>query len=230
MQNTQKLYNKLPLLLEDLDILILKPATHSSEQDQLVNKQFERSFQVRQEAVKAWLVFLKINHSDYRSIEINLSALRKLPENTSVQNVIHSQSDKELNITSVEETEQPQAEREKVDFKQVQNHSSFISNLHFAQSQIDMLKADLTVANHLSMPSFQQTPLSEWNSDNYILRMIFPTLYPYKTGDFQQARQRTVKMSDYFQHFMKYKDYRFAQHSRFRYVAFNILMRSRVKT
>ena len=40
MQNTQKLYNKLPLLLEDLDILILKPATHSSEQDQLVNKQF----------------------------------------------------------------------------------------------------------------------------------------------------------------------------------------------
>ena len=64
-------------------------------------------------------MFLKINYSDYRLIEIDLSALRKLPENASVQNVIHSQSDKELNITSVEETEQSQAEREKVDFEQV---------------------------------------------------------------------------------------------------------------
>ena len=60
--------------------------------------------------------------------------------------------------------------------------------------------------------------------------MIFPTLYSYETGDFQQARQRTVKMSNYFQHLMKYKDHCFTQHSRFRYVAFNMLMRSRVKT
>ncbi|KAF1962381.1 hypothetical protein CC80DRAFT_400118, partial [Byssothecium circinans] len=53
----------------------------------------------------------------------------------------------------------------------------------------------------------------------------FPTLYLNGIGDYMQPRMWEVVYADYVQHMISYKDGRFAYHSRFRFAAFNTLLR-----
>lgn len=76
------------------------------------------------------------------------------------------------------------------------------------------------------MPKFHTMPLDEFNSSYPLLSRAFPSLYPCGEADFvEPLRQRKVNFDDYIDHMMKYQDGRFAQHPRFRYVAYNMLMR-----
>jgi ATP-dependent DNA helicase PIF1 len=62
------------------------------------------------------------------------------------------------------------------------------------------------------------------------MTMAFPTLFPDGAGDFHQARLRKVELGQYFQHLLRFRGGRFAQHRRFPWFAFNTLQRARSRS
>jgi hypothetical protein len=100
--------------------------------------------------------------------------------------------------------------------------SSVVPDLLVDRSERELLKRQ-----HLEMPSFRQTPIDE-NSGQALYTMALPTLFPLGRADFSIPRLRTVSLSDWAQHLMRYKDGRFESHPRFRYMVFNQIMRQRV--
>ncbi|CAA9956395.1 Helitron helicase domain protein [Pyrenophora teres f. maculata] len=80
----------------------------------------------------------------------------------------------------------------------------------------------------MSLPTLNQTPISEYQRTQARLSLAFPGLFPYGRAEYITPRPREVKFTDYVRHLMLYKDMRFAQHPRFRYVAFNTIMRHQI--
>jgi ATP-dependent DNA helicase PIF1 len=85
MQNTVRFFDTLPLLLEEMDIVLLYPKKSSLEDPQY-KRQFREEFKVRRSAILQWLVYLKEHHPDYRDINISGSRLDALPTD---EDVIH---------------------------------------------------------------------------------------------------------------------------------------------
>jgi ATP-dependent DNA helicase PIF1 len=80
----------------------------------------------------------------------------------------------------------------------------------------------------MSMPTPQQTPISEYQSTQATLSLAFPGLYPNGRAEYLTPRPREVKYTNYVRRMLLYRDIRFAQHPRFRYVAFNTIMRHQI--
>lgn len=76
------------------------------------------------------------------------------------------------------------------------------------------------------MPSFHRPSISEFNCTQPLLSWAFPTLLPHGEAEYTLSRERTVPFPGYIKHLLKFHDGRFARHPRFRYVVFNIMMRS----
>jgi hypothetical protein len=79
LTNTPKIYNRLPLLPEDLDVIIVRP--YYLNKDPRMRRQFRADTKVRKHVIKAWLLYLKSNHPGYRDIEIahdNLDSSRRV--------------------------------------------------------------------------------------------------------------------------------------------------------
>ena len=55
--------------------------------------------------------------------------------------------------------------------------------------------------------------------------MAFPTLYPTGRADFNAPRLQKVDLHNYAQHLLCFTDQRFAQHPRWRFFVFNLIMR-----
>jgi hypothetical protein len=81
-QNTPKTWRQLPRLPAELNILIVRPATVAGAE--YLSRRFSKRYTVRRSAIEHWLYFLKINHPDYRDVEICSNRLTKLPENGSI--------------------------------------------------------------------------------------------------------------------------------------------------
>jgi hypothetical protein len=90
-----KVYNSLPLLPEDLDIIIIRLANY--HQDPNMQK-FRKDFMVRKKVVKRWLTFLWQNHEAYRDIDIADDNLNALPNDAFVDNemIIHQLSNDDV--------------------------------------------------------------------------------------------------------------------------------------
>ena len=122
---------------------------------------------------------------------------------------------------------------------------SVVPDLHLAETELFRLQQDLkgqsvqdfllsnenelVPEQRLSFLTFRQTPISEFD-ETCILRMIFPTLFPEGKGDINLPRARKISFDSWIRHLLRYKDGRFASHSRFRYVVFNMLMRQKART
>ncbi len=79
------------------------------------------------------------------------------------------------------------------------------------------------------MATLSSRSLNERDLSLHIARMTFPTLFPIEAVFFNSARLRVVtSLVDYHNHLMRYKDDRFARHSRFRYWAFNSQLRKQI--
>ncbi|KAF2827752.1 hypothetical protein CC86DRAFT_239963, partial [Ophiobolus disseminans] len=91
LNNTAKIFNKLPLLPEDLDIIIIRPKNWRSD-PRMVN-QFRKDFWVRKEAIKQWLYYLRANHPAYHPnvLAISNEDLEAMPDDAFVDDevVIH---------------------------------------------------------------------------------------------------------------------------------------------
>ncbi|KAK8212055.1 hypothetical protein IWZ00DRAFT_507970 [Phyllosticta capitalensis] len=68
-----------------------------------------------------------------------------------------------------------------------------------------------------SAPEHHSTPISEWDRNQKILSLSFPTLYPFGKADFAEPRLRSVTLDEYF----AYEDPRFARHPRWSYFVFS---------
>ena len=101
-QNTPKTWRQLPRLPAELDILIVRPATVAGTE--YLSQRFSKRYTVRRSAIEHWLYFLKVNHPDYRDVEICSNRLTSLPENGSIldqlPSINESDSDSSDPITS----------------------------------------------------------------------------------------------------------------------------------
>jgi hypothetical protein len=68
LNNTGKVYNRLPLLPSDLDIIIIRPAGYRRHPK--MRKQFRKDFRVRKHVVRRWLEHLKQHYEGYRTIDL----------------------------------------------------------------------------------------------------------------------------------------------------------------
>lgn len=182
-----------------------------------------KDFIVNRDNVKAALTYLKSNNPWYRDITINENHLQCLPDNESIfQQIVSSQEkqhilfnldseddDQNLSYDNIYESGAPtvtfQCNRKAVNSVlniQEQNHESCI----------------------LPWPKLQSVPINEFTCDGYICR-AFPTLFPTGKGDLRDSRVCKVSNSEYFKFLMMYHDGRFAKHPRFRFFAFNSMMR-----
>ncbi|KAK0655513.1 hypothetical protein B0T16DRAFT_499445 [Cercophora newfieldiana] len=78
LRDVSKVYRQLPLLLRDVDMIILRPANATNQPH--VVRQFARNFKVKQSNIRIWLEFLKENHPGYRDVLIDEANLSQFPE------------------------------------------------------------------------------------------------------------------------------------------------------
>jgi hypothetical protein len=234
LTNTAKVYNRLPLLPQDLDIILLRPANYN--RDPRMQRQFRQDFRVRKSVVRAWLLHLRHYHPAYRSNEIAHDNLEALPDDFFVDNelIVHEVEDEtEINAGAIgaDEYEEDPEVGAVPDLHPYRDEIEFISEQLQCQGA-----ARMTVGRQprrlpsMSMPTPQRTPLSELNKSHALLSWAFPGLFPRGQAEYVTPRLRNVPYAEYIRHLILYKDMRFAQHPRFRYVVFNTLMRLQINT
>jgi hypothetical protein len=98
MRNVGKVYNKLPLLPGQLDVILLRPANAITMPR--VQRQFRRDLRVRRSAVRQWLEYLVANHPGYRGIvTVDYAALAQLPDDASIKGELLTQEVEEVDIS-----------------------------------------------------------------------------------------------------------------------------------
>jgi hypothetical protein len=73
------IYDELPLLPSEVNILFIRPQNSGSHDG--LRKQFAKDFRVRRSRIEQWLNWLKEHHPGYRDITINRSNIQQLPLN-----------------------------------------------------------------------------------------------------------------------------------------------------
>jgi ATP-dependent DNA helicase PIF1 len=231
LTNTLKVYNRLPLLPQDVDVIVVRPANWNK--DPRMRRQFRGDFRVRKPVVKAWLEHLKRHHPAYRDIEIAYDNLDALGDDFFADDelIVHEIEDEELiNASAIglsEEEEEPEVGAVP-DLQGSRNEVDAISTQLQSQGARRFIRRQPRRLPSMSMPTPQQTPISEYQRTQPTLSLAFPSLYPYGRAEHLTPRPREVKFTDYVRHMMLYRDMRFAQHPRFRYVAFNPIMRHQI--
>ncbi|KAF2221256.1 hypothetical protein BDZ85DRAFT_283331 [Elsinoe ampelina] len=85
LQNVGQVWDQLPLLPKDLQIVIIKPADLGQDQT-------ERQFKgLRRAAVRSWLIFLLGKHPGHRDVVIDEVALAQLPSDSDIADQIQTQ-------------------------------------------------------------------------------------------------------------------------------------------
>ena len=104
-----------------------------------------------------------------------------------------------------------------------ENETEDIITRNFVPASLPSYREDDAIKNTLAQmqgnttpiewPNIDGTPINEFQTPRYIAR-AFPTLYSTGNADLHAERIKIVKPAEYFQHMLKYKDGRFAHHTR----------------
>ncbi|KAF2706208.1 hypothetical protein K504DRAFT_438267, partial [Pleomassaria siparia CBS 279.74] len=175
LSNTAKVYNRLPLLPADLDIIILRPA--NSRDDPRMERQFRDNYRVRRNVIKEWLYYLRANHPGYHGITIDSESLEALPEDGDVENdFVTRELDAETVINRSNIDPNDAADDELVpDIGAIPDLHAENTELEILHAQLDAAGATVTVgrqprrAAHISMPTPKRTPISEFNKSQALL-------------------------------------------------------------
>jgi ATP-dependent DNA helicase PIF1 len=239
MRNVGKVYNKLPLLVGQLDVILLRPANATTSPR--VERQFRKSLRVRRSAVKQWLEYLIQHHPGYRGIvTIDNAALDRLPDGpngVSVEHEILSQEVDDVDINPGLDNEPDEEDFDDAEW-------GAVPDIVAEADEVELLRRDIlgergedaTIGqqpeqvNILTEPTMYSTPLNDFNNSHALLSLAFPTLFPRGLAEFTDARPRAIPYAAFVKHLFLYKDLRFQQHPRFRYVVFNTLQRKQVNT
>jgi hypothetical protein len=294
--NSGRVFSRLPVLPQDLDILILKPPPVIGEDEDAINRQFRKDWKVRRHVVVQWLLHLKAHHPGYADIAIDEEAISSLPVDGYVDHLLPtvvevspasapvqpyttsppSAQPTSSHHTSFTPTSPPPAtantpsalswsntspvpttpsstdyvpsaqsaptaddesdygsdafgDKSDDEVDDPANHPdiSAIPDLAPDMTEFEALRARIQHPKQafLSMNSLRQTPLAEFNNQEALLSLAFPSLFPNGLAEFVSPRLREVTYSNYIKCLMAYRDGRFARHSHFRYAVFNTFMR-----
>ncbi|KJZ69477.1 hypothetical protein HIM_11139 [Hirsutella minnesotensis 3608] len=247
LRNVGRLFEELPVLPEELDIVLLRPP--DMEEGPRFQQQFARDFRVRRSCLLTWLYYLQRHHPGYRDVVVRQDRLQRLPLDGSIVASIASQ------VADIPDGEVPQGPVEEgVEEDPSDADASAIPNLQVTDTELNALQsrllngapdpermADLehmppehmppsAQAQHqIALPSIRRTPLDEFNRSQPLLTLAFPTLYPDGEADFVEPRLRSITYQDYLAHAMRWQDGRFARHKTWPFVALNTLLRAQVR-
>ncbi len=220
-QNVTELATSLPRYPKDLAVIIVKV------------KGKENTFKdvtVRREKVHNALVWLINNNPHYLELTINEDALDSLPVNGVPQDLM---TDNDI----VPDDVAPSTDNTSEDI--VYNHSTEMSSFlpvgEQQQQEIEAVRNNLSQSEPMPWPSVDSEPLNEYQV-SHLATMAFPTLFPDGKGDpTNQALLRDVSLQVRIKHLLKFSEiidgkwvYRFANHPRFSYWAFNMIQRKRI--
>jgi hypothetical protein len=185
-QNTHKVWRQLPLLPEEADILVVKPAT--AEADHHLNKQFQKRFTVQRAPIKQWLCFLKANHPAYRGVEINEQRLAALPVDESILHQLRTVDESadewantDAGASTVANEEEEQRPEDNVQDTVVPDLLSDVGELELLLQEVEVQQRGAMCG--VELPTLCATPVSE-RTDTYVMRSAFPTLFPTGKADF----------------------------------------------
>jgi hypothetical protein len=224
-------YNQLPLLPQELNTVLLRPANTSSHA--FLSRQFTRQFRVRRQPVAIWLDYLRRHHPGYRCIAIDEERLNQLPQDGNVLDAI-PQSQVEAADVGPEEDREAEPDLEDAaavpDLLAKDTELDALRSILAGESEADPgLAATFQAQHELQLPNIRRTPINEFNRSHALLSLAFPCLFPDGRADFVEPRLRSIDYKDYAEHAMRWHDGRFARHPTFRFVVFNTLMRSQAR-
>jgi len=210
-QDVHEFTTRLPRHPSSLDVLVVRR--------QSASRSTFRDFNVRRNKIAQTLSWLKLNNRYYSDIVIDNEVLQSLPNNGPIDDYL------------------PKVQRNDDHSNDDENETEDIVTHNFVPLAPSSHREDEAINEALARmhakitpivwPNIDCSPVNEFHTPEYITR-AFPTLYPYGNADLRAERVRDIKPAEYFQHLLKYKDGRFAQHTRWRYFALNSQMRWRV--
>jgi ATP-dependent DNA helicase PIF1 len=219
-----------------------------------VTRQFKNDYRVRKSAVKIWLDYLLRNHPGYSDVVIDAEKMDAFPTSDDVSDQLlqHLEEDEDVAVDLDNYPEEPpeaaaipdlHAERSEIaglrrDYFDSSNPlhrpptatADPDSDILQSTEQDELAGQHPAALPHLSLGSIHATPINEFNRTQAIFSLAFPTLFPNGAAEFITPRMREIGLRDYIRHLLLYKDSRFAQHSRFRYIGFNMLMRHQINS
>jgi helitron helicase-like protein/uncharacterized protein DUF6570/PIF1-like helicase len=235
LRDVGRVYDQLPLLPADVDMIVLRPS--NTNEVPAFHRQFRRDYRVRRCAIIRWLDFLRGNHPGYRDVQISAAAIEELPEDGPVDHLLPSQVvDAELPSEEQDPTDQQDDPAGLFNDDSDEPECAAVPDVLATEDEVTAIRnmVDPVAANphtlrpHIIVPSFRQTPISEFNNSAQLLSMAFPTLFPKGSAEYVLPRERKVEYAEYVRHLIKHESGRFARHPRFRYVVFNTIMRRQV--
>ncbi|CAB3993337.1 Hypothetical predicted protein [Paramuricea clavata] len=227
-QNVKELAMSLPRYPKDLAVIIVKAKGRENT---------FRDVTVRKQKVHNALVWLINNNPHYSELLINEDALNSLPENGVPPGLMTVETDDDIvsddNCSpDVGPTDNPS---EDIVYNDSTEMSSFLPVGEQQQQEIEAVRNQLSENEPVPWPSVENDPLNE-NQVSHLATMAFPTLFPDGKGDPpNQGLLRDVPLQERIKHLLEFAEiidgkwvYRFANHPRFSYWAFNMIQRKRI--
>ncbi|KAK3921567.1 LOW QUALITY PROTEIN: putative LRR receptor-like serine/threonine-protein kinase [Frankliniella fusca] len=165
---------------------------------------FHRDFLIRRNAVSVALHWLKNHNKYYYDVNVDLEAIKKLPENG--------------HFTDVVQVDVPDNEIDHAN----DDHENIIQRVIIPG--INEVSTSDKIEHQLKWPQTSSQLINEFNSHGYIVQ-AFPVLFPFGFGDYLNVKNRQITARVYFQYLMQKIDRRFSKHKRFPYFALNSILR-----
>ncbi|KAJ6578932.1 hypothetical protein B0H10DRAFT_2343751 [Mycena sp. CBHHK59/15] len=227
-RETAVFHNKVPLLPEECDVIIMwrtgvEPGT---------NEDIYQDFRVRRHVIQKWLTYLAAHHPTFKSqaVTIDWSRVDDLPADASVRDRLRTVQSREM-PDQAQDAGPPEAVGNPEEQDPLFTRG-FVPNVTSAQTEMEQLHAAAFHNNDapviLTMPAVHGTPINE-HMGRSIAIDAFPSLFPNGQADFAAIRNIPVTMTEWAAHLMRFEDGRFARHPQFRYWALNTVMRHDAK-
>jgi len=221
IRDTTNIISKVPLLPKDIDIVVVRSKDTTSQPSLATSD----CFRLRREVLTDYIHVLQRSHPSFQSgrVIIDWDVLNSLPEDANVYD----------QVRSIAETEQAPEnfgpnDLAQDDENEVANLISdgFVPHLHSGGNEMTALQNGLQLTEEvLSLRQMRGTPINEHDPNLRYVIDAFPILFPTGAADIHQDRPYKVADHDYFRHLIRFQDGRFAADSRFRYFAFNSIVR-----
>ena len=220
-------------LPQDLPSLVSSLSRRVTDTDIVViRKQLEENthhdFRVRRNVIHRALRYLKDHNPFYGHIDINDDNLQLLPEDDFVD--VTSVQVPDAGEAAFADEQQPStpADAAPCDGDTLAEMPSTFVALNIPRATETAAVEEALHVAPIQWPAVADRPVNEFETVGYVTR-CFPALFPTGAAELRtmQPREKRVTEPPYFKHLMLYKDQRFAQHPRFRYFAYNTLIRHR---
>ncbi|XP_034232800.1 uncharacterized protein LOC117640409 [Thrips palmi] len=203
-QEVNDLARALPHRIQDLSSII---AVRQQRADGHVD------FRVRAGVVRQALLWLRDNNPYYANVEVSEGNLALLPEDGDAYQVVQGYAAQE------EDPDDPDDPHDESSVDHVDVDDIAVSGVPMLQPH----RQEDQVHAVLNYPTRGTDPVSEATA-GYVV-MAFPKLFPFGRADLYEARSHGISARQYFSHLLQHRSGRFADDARFRFFAFNTVMR-----